>query len=210
MIEFPKDIGTILKIASSAGGAELIAEMMKGTPAQRQAIIDSWKLDPKQIINKEEGIAYGLLVGQEMGKAYGSAGWTKVGMGAAEKLMAGWGVPAVPVNVVPKQLTEAWQAIVDFFAGKKIYIDTNLGGYGGVTGYAAGGPIPGPANVPVPIIAHGGEYMLNRQDVAEIKTALMSGNSSPEVVSAIRWLGNILTGMPNDYALGQLAKVGVR
>jgi hypothetical protein len=111
---------------------------------------------------------------------------------AAQAFVDTFGKPVVTAAIAVQTtgLSAAWQGIVKYFAGRHITIDTNLGGYSGkVSGYASGGPMPGPVGRPVPIIAHGGEYMLNAQDVSEIKAALVSGGSgNSSVVDAIERL----------------------
>jgi hypothetical protein len=60
-----------------------------------------------------------------------------------------------------------------------------IGSFGGYPGYASGGIIPGPMGAPTPIIAHGGELILNPQQQQQLMFNL-TVNSRAESSSVIQ------------------------
>jgi hypothetical protein len=163
--KFPGQADLIMQAVKELGPAapDMVAKILGGTPAEQKAAIDSFR--------------YIFGTGFDELAREIAAGGTPAGVNMARNFTRGWGKPSVSVAVKPTELSEAWKAIVAYFAGKHITIDTNLGGYAGTKGYAEGGSIPGSPSTPVPIVAHGGEYVLTKGDTDLMKDLISAVSS---------------------------------
>jgi hypothetical protein len=156
-------------------------------------------------IGKMPGLAQAMVKGGKDAAGQTVKGIIEVlalgGDPAAQAWLRDFGTPKATVKVTATGLGSTWADIVAYFAGKHIYIDTNLGGYAHATGYAEGTP-----SVPRTQMAlvHQGEVIVNPANPARAQQVMQQAGlttDNSDVVAAIERLGAKIDRLPRQYQL---------